>query len=282
MAPELLGMVVRGDARRLNQVLLNLTSNAAKFTTQGSITVRALLLEDSPARVVLRFEVQDTGIGIAPEDQGRVFQSFEQVDSSHTRPYGGSGLGLAISKRLVQMMQGTIGVDSALGAGATFWFTVQLGKPRQDLDVAPVQQQPSARELLKSRQRGAYVLLVEDDAMNLEVAQGLLEDCGLVVHSASDGAQAVEKAQRVNYDLILMDIQMPVMDGMEATRRIRGLPNNPQVPIIAFTANVFPEDEARCREAGMNAFLGRPIASEALYAAMLDWLADPRDSAEHP
>ena len=282
LAPELLGMVVRGDARRLSQVLLNLTSNAAKFTTQGSITVRALLLEDSPARVVLRFEVQDTGIGIAPEDQGRIFQSFEQVDSSHTRPYGGSGLGLAISKRLVQMMQGTIGVDSALGAGATFWFTVQLGKPRQDVDVAPVQQQPSARELLKSRHRGAYVLLVEDDAMNLEVAQGLLEDCGLVVHSAPDGAQAVETAQRVNYDLILMDIQMPVMDGMEATRRIRGLPNNPQVPIIAFTANVFPEDEARCREAGMNAFLGRPIASEALYAAMLDWLAYPRASARDP
>jgi PAS domain S-box-containing protein len=274
LAPPLRGMMVHGDARRLSQVLLNLTSNAVKFTEQGSITVRAQLLQDSPAQVVLRFEVQDTGIGIAPADQLRIFRAFEQVDSSTTRPYGGSGLGLAISKRLVQMMHGTIGVDSQLGAGATFWFTVQLSKPRLARGFEPAQPpaQLSAREYLKARYGGAYVLLVEDDATNLEVTQGLLEDCGLVVHSATDGAQAVDRAQRVNYDLILTDIQMPVMDGIEATRKIRLLDNNADVPIIAFTANVFPEDEARCREAGMNDFIGRPIESEVLYAVMLEWL----------
>ena len=274
LAPPLRGMMVHGDARRLSQVLLNLTSNAVKFTEQGSITVRAQLLQDSPSQVVLRFEVQDTGIGIAPADQLRIFRAFEQVDSSTTRPYGGSGLGLAISKRLVQMMHGTIGVDSQQGAGATFWFTVQLSKPRLARDFEPAQPpaQLSAREYLKARHGGAYVLVVEDDATNLEVTQGLLEDCGLVVHSATDGAQAVDRAQRVNYDLILTDIQMPVMDGIEATRKIRLLDNNADVPIIAFTANVFPEDEARCREAGMNDFIGRPIESEVLYAVMLEWL----------
>jgi CheY-like chemotaxis protein len=134
--------------------------------------------------------------------------------------------------------------------------------------------------LLQYRHAGAHVLLVEDDALNLEVTEGLLEDCGLVVHSAANGAQAVERARRVNYDLILMDIQMPVLDGIEATRQIRRLQNNPAVPILAFTANVFAEDEARCREAGMNGFVGRPIESEALYEAMLVALARAPHGAE--
>jgi CheY-like chemotaxis protein len=229
--------------------------------------------------VVLRFEVQDTGIGIAPQDQQRIFEAFEQADGSSTRPHGGSGLGLAISKRLVSLMGGAIGLDSQPGAGATFWFTVRLRKSQRASAPEPVVRQPSARARLQAAHAGAFVLLVEDDALNLEVTQGLLEDCGLVVHAAGDGAQAVDRARRVNYDLILMDLQMPVMGGIEATLLIRQLPNNPEVPIIAFTSNVFPEDEARCRAAGMNGFIGRPIESEALYGVMLSWLARRRDGA---
>jgi signal transduction histidine kinase/ActR/RegA family two-component response regulator len=281
LAPELLGMVVHGDARRLSQVLLNLTSNAAKFTESGSITVRALLLEVGPTDVALRFEVQDTGIGIAVQDQQRIFLAFEQADGSLTRAYGGSGLGLAISKRLVNMMGGSIGVDSQPGVGSTFCFTVRMGTTRQAASPmpAPLALPPSPRALLQTHHAGAHVLLVDDDAMNVEVSQGLLEDCGLIVHTASDGGQAVERARRVNYDLILMDVQMPVMDGIEATRHIRQLPNNPDVPIIAFTANVFPEDEARCRAAGMNGFIGRPVEAEDLYAVMQAWLARPPEGA---
>ena len=273
LPPELPDMVVHGDARRLSQVLLNVVGNAVKFTAKGSITVRAMLLADTPTALVLRFEVEDTGIGIAPQDQQRIFEAFEQIDSSPTRAYGGSGLSLAISHRLVNMMGGDIGVDSQPGAGSTFWFTVRLGKAGLATgQPSGVRADTSARALIQSRHAGAHVLLADDDALNLEVSQGLLEGCGLIVHTADDGVQAVERARRFKYDLILMDVQMPVLDDVEATHEIRRQHHNPDVPVIAFTANVFPEDEERCRAAGMNGFVGRPVEAKELYATLLVWL----------
>jgi light-regulated signal transduction histidine kinase (bacteriophytochrome)/ActR/RegA family two-component response regulator len=268
---------LRGDALRLGQILLNLTGNAIKFTAQGSLTVRVVLVKDNPADALLRFEVQDTGIGIAAVDQLRIFDVFEQADGSTTRKHSGTGLGLAICRRLVQLMGGDIHINSKVGVGSTFWFVLRLAKTGQLADPAAEPAGRSARSQLKARHAGAYILIAEDDELNQEIAQGLLEETGLVAHVADDGAKAVEMAKRINYDLILMDIQMPRMDGYEATRQIRLSSNNPDVPIIALTANVFAEDKAACHAAGMNDFIGRPVESEAMFATMLKWLKPARD-----
>jgi PAS domain S-box-containing protein len=265
-------MPLRGDAQRLTQILVNLVGNAVKFTEAGSVTVSARLLQDGGEQVVLRFEVIDTGVGIAAFDQRRLFQAFEQVDGSFTRKHGGTGLGLAISKQLVEMMGGEIGLESQVGVGSTFWFTVKLAKVGQRDGPQITPSSPSAKQQLLDSHAGAHVLVAEDDLFNQEVAQGMLEEVGLVAHFANNGAKAVEMARRVNYDLILMDVQMPVMDGLEATRQIRALANNPNVPIVAMTANVFPEDEARCRQAGMNDFLARPVGPEVFSDMLLMWL----------
>ena len=275
LAPQVNGLSLRGDPRRLSQILLNLAGNAIKFSEAGLVTIFALLVEEQPTNVMLRFEVHDTGIGIAAAEQSRLFRAFEQIDGSATRKYGGSGLGLAISKRLVEMMDGAIGVDSKAGVGSIFWFTVRLAKAGHVAVAEPARAPHAAREQLRSQHAGAFILVVDDEPINREIAQGLLEDIDLVVHLADNGAKAVEMAKRVNYDLILMDVQMPVMDGLEATRSIRALPNNPRVPIIAFTANVFSDDEARCLDAGMNDFIGRPADSAVMFATMLKWLAQP-------
>jgi PAS domain S-box-containing protein len=270
--PELAVQSMRGDRLRLGQVLLNLTGNAIKFTAQGSVALRVLMVDDNPNSISLRFEVQDSGIGIAVEDQRRIFEVFEQADGSSTRKFGGTGLGLTICKRLVQLMGGEIHVDSKVGVGSTFWFVVRLEKVGELLPALPVLAALTARRQLKERHDGAYILVAEDDPLNREVVQGLLEEAGLIVQLAEDGATAVAMAKRTIYDLILMDLQMPVMDGLEATRLIRKSSHNPDVPIIALTANVFPEDEARCRDAGMNDFIGRPVESEVLFKALLRWL----------
>jgi signal transduction histidine kinase/sensor domain CHASE-containing protein/ActR/RegA family two-component response regulator len=276
VAPEIAGRLFRGDSLRLGQVLLNLTGNAVKFTEQGEITVRVLLLKEAPDEAMLHFEIQDRGIGISSEEMKRLFTAFEQADSSMTRKYGGTGLGLAISKRLVEMMQGRIGVDSAPGQGSTFWFTVRLGKALEgSAPPVPVFVQEMAEAQLQRKYSGARILLAEDEPISQEVSRELLEEVGLTVDLAEDGARAVALARLASYDLILMDMQMPKMNGIEATQAIRADSVNMDTPILAMTANAFHEDRLACLDAGMNDHISKPVVPEVLFATLLKWLERP-------
>jgi hypothetical protein len=260
---------------RLGQILLNFTGNALKFTDQGSITVRLQWLEDRATDVVLRCEVADTGIGISAQDLPRMFTAFEQADGSMTRKHGGTGLGLAISKRLAGLMGGTVGVESQPGVGSCFWFTVRLDKSQEEPQATVSGQaveQPGLDVQIASQFRGVRVLLAEDEPVNQEVLVGLLGYAGLRVDVASDGQQAVEMASRTRYALILMDMQMPRLNGIDATRAIRALPDGAEVPIIAVTANVYDEDRERCFAAGMDGHIGKPVDAEVLYATLHRWL----------
>ena len=275
LAPEVPGMKLLGDPLRLGQILINLTGNAIKFTDHGSIIVRARLLEDTPEGVLLRIEVADTGIGITTEQQQRLFTAFEQADGSMTRKYGGSGLGLAISKRLVEIMGGEIGVTSTPGQGSTFWFTVRLVKSSELVQPAPAFSEVSAYERLLNEYLGTRLLLAEDEPMSQEVSRGLLEDAGLVVDLAEDGLQALDLAKQNSYALILMDMQMPHMNGIDATKAIRALPGYEQKPIVAITANAFDEDCRLCLRAGMNDHIAKPVDPDKLYEILLKWLSRP-------
>ncbi len=264
--------LLMGDPTRLQQALLNYASNAIKFTERGEIWLRAHLLEQDEDSVLLRFEVQDTGIGIDASVIPRLFEAFEQADPSTTRLAGGTGLGLAITRRLALLMGGDVGVSSIPGVGSKFWFTARLGRQGAVVRLMAPTAPMDAREALRQRHRGARVLLAEDNAVNAEVAQALLEDAGLRVDHAEDGEAAVQMALARDYVLVMMDMQMPRRDGLDATRAIRAHRDSAALPIIAMTANAFEDDRAQCRAAGMDDFVSKPVDPAVLYALLLRWL----------
>lgn len=262
-----------GDPTAVQQALLNYAANALKFTDSGHITLRTKVLEESRDSVLLRFEVEDTGIGIEADVLTRLFSAFEQADNTTTRKYGGTGLGLAITKRLAEMMGGNAGASSTPGQGSCFWFTARFARTASAGAGLTGDAAVDAEEVLRLRMPPHRILLVEDEPINREIAQTLLREAGQQVDAASDGCEAVALVGAQRYDLILMDMQMPRMDGLQATREIRRLPAGRDVPIVALTANAFGEDRTRCLEAGMNDFIAKPVEPAALFACILRWLA---------
>ncbi|WP_296805273.1 PAS domain S-box protein [Thiocapsa sp.] len=264
--------ILIGDATRLRQILLNYIGNAIKFTEQGLIRIRARVIETAEEEILLRLEVEDSGIGIPAEDQKRLFRAFEQLDASTTRRYGGTGLGLAINRRLAELMGGAVGVESRPGAGSLFWATARLRRCNPAARLADPNEGAQGRAGLP---KGAHLLLVEDNPINQEVAYDLLTESGMRVDVVDNGAQAVAMTERTPYDAILMDMHMPAMDGLEATRRIRGLHGRQDTPIIAMTASAFDEDRRRCLDAGMNDYIAKPFDPAALYALLQRWILRP-------
>jgi PAS domain S-box-containing protein len=266
---------VQGDPARIRQITGHLLANAVKFTEEGAVVLRARLVQDAPEGALVRVEVTDTGMGIPAEAQTRLFQPFSQLDGTTSRRFGGAGLGLGLSKRLVEAMRGQIGVRSEPGKGSTFWYTVRLAPPSASLEA-----------VTRTTPRRGRVLVVEDNKVNLRVASALLENLGYQVEMANNGVEAVEACARTAFDAVLMDCQMPEMDGFRATAFIREREKGEQrrTPIIALTASVLPGDKERCLDAGMDDYLGKPIQLEALDTALRRWipLSERRASREEP
>ncbi len=254
---------VIGDPTRIKQILINLVNNAIKFTATGGIAIEVIKLEADEKLVKLGFRVTDTGIGITDEVKGNLFKSFNQADASTTRKYGGTGLGLAISKSLTKMMNGEIGVESVPDQGSTFWFNIFLGRA-SDIDEAADRNEQRAGKGLKNLK----LLLAEDNVINQRVARFIIEKLGHKLDIAENGKVAVENFQKKEYDIIFMDVQMPVMDGLTATIAIRKLEQERNVtrktPIVAMTANTMKGDKEKFLKAGMNDYIGKPFKSEEL------------------
>ena len=264
-----------GDPLRLQQILLNLAGNAIKFTARGEVRVVARIAEGGVESLLIELSVWDTGIGISPEAVERIFNPFEQADGSTTRKYGGTGLGLPICQRLVRLMGGDIKVVSTPGSGSVFTFAIRLPVAHSVAKVSVVTPQSgiAAEQALRSEFSTCRVLVAEDDWVNQEVALELLrETLNFTVDVAEDGVQALELALRQRYDIILMDMQMPELDGLGATQAIREIPGFAETPIIAMTANAFAEDRTRCLDAGMNDFIAKPVNPDHLFVIMLKWL----------
>jgi PAS domain S-box-containing protein len=272
---------VRGDANRLRQVLDNLLGNALKFTTQGKVALTVTVEKPTGTHVRLSFRVVDTGIGIPEDKLGLLFDKFSQVDSSTTRRFGGTGLGLAISKQIVELMGGTIGVNSEQGRGSEFWFSAQFATATSlRLEAGADRPAPASRRLVEATPprtlpRLTRVLLVDDNATNREVGIGILRNLGVAADVACDGKQALEALAKVAYTLVFMDVQMPEMDGLEATRAIRSGNShalNPNLPVIAMTAHAMPGDKEMCLRAGMTDYIAKPITPNTVLNVVEKWL----------
>jgi PAS domain S-box-containing protein len=275
--------ILRGDGRRLRQVLINLCSNAIKFTERGQVTLQVAIESQSDDKAMLRFSVTDTGIGISPDQASALFAPFVQADDSTTRKYGGTGLGLAISKQLVEMMGGRIGVESRPGQGSTFWFTADFGREPEQVLVSA--EEPASKRLPASEPlngvsmtpspmaveaRAGRILVAEDNATNRIVALAQLEKLGYQADAVANGAEAFAALQAGGYDLVLMDCEMPVIDGFQVTRLIRGSTNS-HIPIIALTASAMSGDRDRCIREGMNDFLSKPVDLQQLADMLAKW-----------
>jgi len=261
-----------GDTIRLQQALLNYGSNAVKFTNEGKITFRVKAVQEKDDYLMVRFEVEDTGIGIPAHTIPRLFNVFEQSDNSMSREYTGTGLGLSITKKIAQLMGGDAGVDSQPGIGSIFWFTAQLKKSHNDALQMDGSTASSAENLLRNRHQGARILIVDDEIMNQTLFAEYLDIAGLKSVKASDGLSAIELVTKEKFDLILMDLQMPKMDGLSACKMIRTLDNGKRVPVLALTGNAFANENMQYQSTGMNDLIIKPVLPETLYKLLLKWL----------
>jgi PAS domain S-box-containing protein len=279
--------VLRGDPLRLGQVLINYTNNAIKFSEKGRIDVRVRQVVGDATGCLLRFEVSDCGIGLSEGEIEKLFQSFQQADTSTTREYGGTGLGLSICKQLAQLMGGEVGVRSRPGHGSTFWFTARLGVSSASVPALIDRVKDAAAELLASSRsaavmaalKNARILLVEDNTFNQQIALEMLEEVGSSVCLAANGMEALELLRQTAFDCVLMDVQMPLMDGLEATRRIRADPRLADIRVLAMTATATSEDRVRCIEAGMDDFISKPIQPALMYQTIANWLPERPEGA---